>query len=193
MIEEHIVRYALRERIGLFIDGQYLLDAARALGLYIDFEKLLAYYQDNGHSRLIRACYYNAILAGQENAPCWDFYEWLDHHGYHTHIKQAREFTDENGIRRVKFGLEVDIAVAMIEMAPYLDHIVLVAGQGDLCPAVEAVQRMGKRVTVAATQRASAAMAARELRRRADRFDELLELAPLITRPRRPTMRAGAV
>jgi uncharacterized LabA/DUF88 family protein len=186
MIEEHIVRYVPRERIGLFIDGQYIFEAARSLNIHIDYEKFLKYFQTKGH--VVRAFYYNAMLPGQEDAPCWDFYEWLDHNGYTTHIKQAREFIDENGVRKVKHGLEVDIVVDMIEMAPYLDHAVLCAGQGDLRRVVEAVQRKGLQVTVVSTVRAPTAMAAWELRRRADHFDDLFDLAPLITRDRRPAV-----
>jgi uncharacterized LabA/DUF88 family protein len=169
-----------RERIGLFIDGWHLFEAACALKLQIDYGKLLHYFQARGH--VVRAFYYNASLPGPEGARGKALYRWLDCHGYTITIKEARSFIDNKGIRRVKNHLEVDMVVDMIEMAPYLDHIVLFSGLGDLGRAVETVQRKGARVTVVSTVRTAAPMAAWSLRHLADRFDDLADLAPLIAR-----------
>ena len=48
------------ERLALFIDGANLYSAARAVGLEIDFRKLLKEFQNRG--RLIRANYYTALV-----------------------------------------------------------------------------------------------------------------------------------
>ena len=183
MVDEHLVRYIPRERIGLFIDGVHLLEAARALNVFIDYGKLLAHYQAWG--QVVRAFYYNAILPGRDNTACRKLYEWLDYNGFTTAIKQAKEFIDDHGGRRVKNGLEIDMALDMIEMAPYLDHVVLFSGLGDLRRPVETLQRKGVRVTVVSTIHSPTPMAAGELRRQADRFDDLFDLAPLFAREHR--------
>jgi uncharacterized LabA/DUF88 family protein len=69
-------------------------------------------------------------------------------------------------------------------MAQYLDHIVLFSGDGDFRRLVEAVQRRGVRVSVVSTVRSQPPMVADELRRQADNFIELMDLAPQIMRSR---------
>jgi len=69
-----------------------------------------------------------------------------------------------------------------MEMAQYLDHVVLFSGDGDFRRLVEAVQRKGVRVTVVSTVRSQPPMVADELRRQADLFVELEDLQPDIAR-----------
>ena len=63
-----------------------------------------------------------------------------------------------------------------------LDHVVIFSGDGDLRRLVESVQRRGVRVTVISTIRTQPAMIADELRRQADAFIDLADLAEHITR-----------
>jgi uncharacterized LabA/DUF88 family protein len=58
----------------------------------------------------------------------------------------------------------------------------LFSGDGDFRRLVEAVQRKGVRVTVVSTVRSQPPMVADELRRQADHFLELQDLAPAIAR-----------
>jgi uncharacterized LabA/DUF88 family protein len=69
-----------------------------------------------------------------------------------------------------------------MEMAPHLDHVVLFSGDGDFRRLVEAIQRKGVRVSVVSTVRSQPPMVADELRRQADTFIELQDLAPQIAR-----------
>ena len=68
------------------------------------------------------------------------------------------------------------------------------SGDGDLRRLVEAVQRRGVRVTVISTIRTQPAMIADDLRRQADAFIDLADLAEHITRQQvEPRTRADAV
>ena len=69
-----------------------------------------------------------------------------------------------------------------MEMAQYVDHLVLFSGDGDFRRLTEALQRRGLRVTVVSTIRTQPPMIADELRRQADTFLELHELSPYIAR-----------
>ena len=73
-----------------------------------------------------------------------------------------------------------------MQLAEYLDEIVLLSGDGDFRPLVEALQRRGVRVTVISTLSCAPPMIADELRRQADVFMDLIELMPTITRADRP-------
>lgn len=83
--------------------------------------------------------------------------------------------------------MDVEITIDAMEMARKDDHIVLFSGDGDFRRLVEAVQREGVRVSVVSTLRSSPPMVADELRRQADAFIELADLAPEIARPPRWT------
>ena len=169
-----------QERLALFIDGSNLYAAARALGFEIDYKKLLEVFAAKG--RLIRAFYYTALLEDQEYSPIRPLVDWLDYNGYTLVTKPAKEFTDAAGRRKIKGNMDIELAVDAIEMAPHLDHIVLFSGDGDFRRLVEYVQRKGVRVTVVSTVASSPPMAADELRRQADTFIELQDLAPEISR-----------
>ena len=168
------------ERIGLFIDGANLYAAARALGFDIDYKKLLQLFADKG--KLVRAFYYTALIEDQEYSPIRPLVDWLDYNGYTMVTKPTKEFTDASGRRKIKGNMDIELAIDVMEMAERLDHVVLFSGDGDFRRLVEAVQRKGVRVTVVSTIRSSPPMVADELRRQADVFVELDDLAGSIAR-----------
>ena len=169
-----------QERVGLFIDGSNLYAAARALGFDIDYKKLLDLFAS--HCRLIRAFYYTALMEDQEYSPIRPLVDWLDYNGYTMVTKPTKEFTDAAGRRKIKGNMDIELAIDVMEMAQYLDHVVLFSGDGDFRRLVEAVQRKGVRVTVVSTVRSQPPMVADELRRQADLFLELEDLEDDIAR-----------
>jgi len=70
----------------------------------------------------------------------------------------------------------------MLELAPRVDHVILFSGDSDFRRLVEAVQRKGVRVSVVSTIKTNPPMIADELRRQADQYIELSEIAPEFTR-----------
>ncbi|MBM3599363.1 MAG: NYN domain-containing protein [Alphaproteobacteria bacterium] len=178
------MRYYKEERLALFIDGANLYSAARSLGFDIDYKKLLNYFADKG--RLIRAFYYTALIEDQEYSPIRPLVDWLDYNGYTMVTKPTKEFTDSMGRRKVKGNMDIELAIDMLEMADQVDHVLLFSGDGDFRRLVEATQRKGVRVTVISTIKSQPPMVADELRRQADQFLELMELAPEISRVHAP-------
>jgi uncharacterized LabA/DUF88 family protein len=168
------------ERTCLFIDGANLYAASRSLGFDVDYRNLLRFFR--GKSRLVRAYYYAALLESEEYSPLRPLTDWLAYNGYTLVTKAAREFTDAQGRRRVRGNMEIEIAVDMIEMASRLDHLILFSGDADFRRVVEAVQRQGVRVSVVSSVRSSPPMIGDELRRQADQFVELAEIAGEFTR-----------
>src|SRR6267378_4028369 len=164
------------ERIAIFIDGANLYSAARGLAFDIDYKRLLELFSTKG--RLIRAFYYTALVEDQEYSPIRPLVDWLDYNGYTMVTKPTKEFTDAMGRRRIKGNMDIELAIDMLEMAEHIDHAILFSGDGDFRRLVEAVQRRGVRVSVVSTIRSSPPMASDDLRRQADSFIELQELAP---------------
>jgi uncharacterized LabA/DUF88 family protein len=176
------------ERVAIFIDGANLYSAAKGLGFDIDYRKLLEEFRK--HGRFIRATYYTALVEDQDFSPIRPLVDWLDYNGYSLVTKPAKEYTDTTGRRRFKGDMDVELAVDLVQAASYVDHAFLFSGDGDFVAAIEAVQRKGMRVSVVSTIKSNPPMASDDIRRAADNFVDLTDLATLIGRP--PRERAEA-
>lgn len=172
------------EKLAVFIDGANLYAAAKTLEFDIDYKRLLTWI--SAQSRLVRAFYYTALMENEEYSPIRPLIDWLDYNGYTMVTKPAKEFTDAMGRRKVKGNMDIELAIDMMELADHVDHIVLFSGDGDFRRLVESVQRKGTRVTVVSTIRSQPPMVADELRRQADHFVDLLDLAEFIERAAPP-------
>jgi len=167
------------EKLAIFIDGSNLFSTVKALNIIIDYGNLRRYFADR--SRLLRVNYYTAIVDDAENSPLKPLVNWLDYNGYTMITKPAKEFIDGNGVRRIKGNMDIELAVDMIDMAKYVDHMVLFSGDGDFRSLVEALQRKGVKVSVISSTKTRPSMIADELRRQADSFIEISDLTEYFT------------
>ncbi len=168
------------ERVALFIDGANLYATAKALNFDIDYKRLLIMFR--GKCQLVRALYYTALAEHDEYSSIRPLIDWLDYNGYTMVTKPTKEFTDATGRRKIKGNMDIELTVDAMELADHLDHIVLFSGDGDFRSLVEALQQKGKRVSVVSTLHTQPPMVADELRRQADQFVDLSDLASLIGR-----------
>jgi len=169
-----------REKIALFIDGANLYATAKSLAFDIDYKKLLGEFQSKGY--LMRAYYYTALSEDQEYSSIRPLIDWLDYNGYTVVTKPTKEFFDAAGRRKVKGNMDIELAVHVMEVAEYVDHVVLFSGDGDFRSLVEAVQRKGRKVSVISTLATQPPMIADELRRQADHFIDLVTMQGRIGR-----------
>jgi uncharacterized LabA/DUF88 family protein len=169
-----------REKVVLFIDGANLYATSKAIGIDIDYRRLLAEFQ--AKSYLLRAYYYTALVEDQEYSSIRPLIDWLDYNGFTVVTKPAKEFTDASGRRKIKGNMDIELTVDALEMSPHFDHFVLFSGDGDFTALVAALQRRGKRVTVVSTLTTPTPMIADDLRRQADFFLDVAELAKTVGR-----------
>ena len=127
-----------RGRVAIFIDGSNLFHTALQLGIEIDYTKLLCYL--TRESRLLRAFFYTGV--DRHNEKQQGFLLWMRRNGYRVVTKEIIQLPD--GSR--KSNQHVEIAVDMMNLAPYYDTAVLVSGDGELTYAVNAVAYQGARV-----------------------------------------------
>jgi uncharacterized LabA/DUF88 family protein len=177
--------------IAIFIDGASLYATSRAIGLDLDYKRLIKEFQTRG--TLVRAFYYTAIIEDEDAPAVRHLLKWLDYNGYSVVTKSVKEYSDAAGNRKAKGNMDIELAVNAMDLAEHVDQIVLFSGNGDLRSLVEAVQRRGVRVTVVSTISSHPAMITDELRRQADVFVDLVALkAELCRNPaERPAPRAG--
>ncbi|MBB3808103.1 NYN domain-containing protein [Pseudochelatococcus contaminans] len=167
-------------RRALFIDGANLYATTKSLGFDVDFKRLLRSYNHNG--RLVRAFYYTAMIEDQEYSSIRPLVDWLDYNGYRVVTKPTKEFVDSAGRRKIKGNMDIELAIDALEIAPFIDEMILFSGDGDFRSLAEAMQRRGVRVIVVSTIQTQPPMIADELRRQADEFIDISQLIPLIGR-----------
>jgi uncharacterized LabA/DUF88 family protein len=156
MIIKHI-----GQRVGVLIDVQNLYHSAKNLyKARVNFKEILklAISQRN----LIRAFAYVVRTKTGEEKP---FFEALIKLGIETRVKDLQEFY--GGLKKADW--DVGIVVDAIRIAPSVDTLVLLSGDGDFIPLVEYLKNQGKRVEVIAFGR-SASLKLKEA------VDEFLDL-----------------
>jgi uncharacterized LabA/DUF88 family protein len=169
-----------REKVALFIDGANLYATSKAVGVDIDYRRLLIEFQSRAY--LLRAYYYTALVEDQEYSSIRPLIDWLDYNGYTVVTKPAKEFTDSTGRRKIKGNMDIELTVDALEMSPFFDHMVLFSGDGDFTALVAALQRRGKKVTVVSTLSTPTPMIADDLRRQSDFFIDVADLAKVVAR-----------
>lgn len=171
------------EKTAIFIDGPNLFSSAKALDFDIDYKKFLDFFQMNCH--LIRTSYYTAYAENQEFSPLRPLTDWLSYNGFNVFSKPMREFIDHHGHARVKSSIPIDITVDMLEISPFIDHIILFSGDPHLTRTIRAVQSKAVRVTVVSTNMPQPSLISDDLRRQADYFVDLITLKKHIARLQR--------
>lgn len=153
------------QRVGVFIDTQNLYHSAKNLynDARVNFGNIL---EDSVADRkLIRAmAYVISTKTGEEQA----FFGALEKIGIETRSKELQEFW--GGAK--KGDWDVGLAVDAITLAPKLDAVIIVSGDGDFVPLVEYLRiNMGTQVEVIAFGKSASS----KLREAADNFFDLSE------------------
>lgn len=123
--------------VGVFVDVSNLFYSAKSAGVEVNYCRLLEFAVQDRH--LIRACAYTGI--DPENGSQRKFIDFLSANGYKVVYKDIHKH--DSG--RIKANLDIEMAVDMLLLSENLDVVVLVSGDGDFIPLIEAVQNKGVR------------------------------------------------
>ena len=131
------------QRVGVFIDVQNMYYSAKNLfGKKVNFGNIVQ--EAVAGRKLIRAIAYVVRTESQDEQP---FFEALYNLGIETREKDLQIFSSGNK----KADWDVGLTVDAIRLAPSLDAVVIVSGDGDYVPLVEYLQKSsGKQVEVVA-------------------------------------------
>ena len=157
-------------RVGIFIDVQNIYHSAKNLyNSRVNFKELMRVLV--AERPLIRAYAYvvkSETALGEES-----FFEALRNSGIDLRVKDLQIFV--GGAK--KGDWDVGLAVDAVRMAPMLDVVILVTGDGDFVPLVEYLKLgLGKQVEVAAFSRTSSS----RIREAADTFIELENIPKML-------------
>ncbi|MEA3344471.1 MAG: NYN domain-containing protein [Patescibacteria group bacterium] len=149
------------QRVGVLIDVQNLYHSARRLyQARVNFAEILKIGVNKRN--LIRAfAYVVKTKTGEEKA----FFEALVKLGIETRIRDLQEFY--GGAKKADW--DVGIVIDAIRIAPSVDTIVVVSGDGDFIALVEYLKNQGKRVEIIAFGRSTSS----RLKEVADEFIDL--------------------
>ncbi|MBI2545943.1 NYN domain-containing protein [Candidatus Woesearchaeota archaeon] len=150
------------QRVGVFVDVQNLYYSAKHMyGTKVNFKEILKEAVQG--RKLIRAVAY-AIRADVKDES--NFFEALEKIGFEVKAKDLQIFY--GGAK--KGDWDVGIAMDAIELAPKLDTVVLISGDGDFKPLVQHLKSaLGCRVEVIAFGKSASSM----LKEEADQFLDL--------------------
>jgi uncharacterized LabA/DUF88 family protein len=149
------------------------------MGIRIDYARLLDFLV--GDRRLQRAYAYIGVAPDDENSH--SFITWLSRNGFRVRTKVLRRYEDGT----TKANLDMELAIDLLTQARYLDVAIIVSGDGDFVSLVDAAQRVGLRVEVAATPRQTST----DLIDVSDRFIDLEANARIYARAELPPRSYG--
>jgi len=128
------------QRVGIFIDTQNLYHCAKNIyGAKVNFDQVV---KDGLQGRLLTRAV--AYVITTESGDEKNFFEALGKMGIETKTKNLQIFA--GGAKKADW--DVGLAVDAIKLAPKLDAIILVTGDGDFIPLVEYLQNVGCQVEV---------------------------------------------
>jgi len=153
------------QRVGVFIDIQNLYHSAKHLyDSRVNFAEVVKALVQDRH--LIRAIGY--VVKSDTAAGEAAFFDALEKGGIELRVKDLQIFP--GGVKKADW--DVGMAVDAIRMAPSLDAIILITGDGDFIPLVDYLKwGMGKHVEVASFSRSTSS----RLKEVADTFINLEE------------------
>src|ERR687885_243396 len=169
------------DRVSIYFDMSNLYFAAKDMGIRIDYARLLEFLV--GDRRLQRAYAYLGGAPDDENSH--SFITWLSRNGFRVRTKLLRRYDDGT----TKANLDMELAIDLLTQAPHIDVAIIVSGDGDFVSLVDAAQRAGLRVEVAATPRQTST----DLIDVADRFIDLEANARTYARAELPRPYTGTL
>jgi uncharacterized protein (TIGR00288 family) len=137
------------QRVGIFIDTQNLYHSAKNIyGAKVNFGQVV---KDGLAGRLLTraVAYVITTETGEEKG----FFEALEKMGIETKTKNLQIFA--GGAK--KGDWDVGLAVDAIKLAPKLDAVILVTGDGDFVPLIEFLKNEGCQVEVASFGKSTSA------------------------------------
>lgn len=163
----------------LLIDGSNIYEAAKSISLRIDYKKLLTLFAEDGE--LLRAYYFTALPNRSIQSPNIKLADWLSYNGYIVIDKEYSEYTDDEGVTKIKGNMDLEIAAYAYEAASIVTEIVLFSGDGDFTVIVDKIQqRYATRFVVISSMK----LINTKLRKQADHFTDLEDLRGMIQQER---------
>jgi len=160
------------------------------IGVFIDIQNVQETFERQGKEVRYDALRRNVILQTKGNEFDYKFIAFvpykrdderrqrlidaLSFQGYRVVAKPVRERVDGS----VKANMDIEITLEILSMAEYLEHVILITGDGDFVALVDWLSKRGKRITVIGLGKGYTSV---ELIRSSDEYYNLDEIEGVIT------------
>ena len=160
------------------------------VGVFIDIQNVQETFERQGKEVRYDALRRNVILQNKGEEAEYKFIAFvpfkrdderrqrlidaLSFQGYRVVAKPVRERVDGS----VKANMDIEITLEILSMAEYLEHVILITGDGDFVALVDWLSRRGRRITVIGLGRGYTSV---ELIRSCDVYYNMDEIEGVIT------------
>jgi len=162
------------ERTALFVDGKSLYHSCYQLGFKVDYSKLHHIFAQR--SQLVSANYFHTVT---DNGP--DTHQktidWMKYNSWNAYTSFAPKTEHEDGTVRQFETVKMEIAMKVVELLEDFDHAIIVSGDVCFAPLVQLLKTRCRRSTIISTVKTTPIAASPKLRKEADHFVDLDDIA----------------
>jgi uncharacterized LabA/DUF88 family protein len=165
------------DRTMVFIDGANFYNSAKFFKIKINYERLLDFIDENVGD-IVRSYYFTPINYGEDGeivSPRKSIMDYLSYNGFYLVNTVGKNLNEESNMP-TSSDINIELVVNMMKMAytGRVDNIVLLSGNGDFVPAINAIQDLGINVVVMSASGENR-LVSDKLRRQADEFINILD------------------
>lgn len=134
----------VKGRVFVFVDAANILYSQQTLRWRVDYKKLKEYFEKEGD---LKAIYFYTGRVG-ENHKQNSFIKKLELLGYVVKAKEVKRIKISKSSYEWKGNLDVELTIDVLGNVNNFDSLVLMSGDSDFAPLLDAVKAQNKRVIV---------------------------------------------
>lgn len=138
----------VKDRVYVFVDAANILYSQQTLHWRVDYKKLKEYFEKECN---LRAIYFYTGRVG-ENHKQNSFINKLEQLGYVVKAKEVKRIKVSKSSYEWKGNLDVELAIDVLGNINNFDSLILMSGDSDFAPLLDAVKAQHKRVLVMSTK-----------------------------------------
>lgn len=143
-----MIKEFIKGRVYMFIDAANILYSQQTLGWRVDYKKLKRYFKQECN---LQAVYFYTGRVGanhKQNA----FIKRLEELNYIVKSKEVKRIKVSKSSYEWKGNLDVELAIDVLGNINNFDTIILMSGDSDFAPLLDAVKAQNKKVLVVSTK-----------------------------------------
>ena len=143
-----MIKQFVKGKACVFIDAANILYSQQTLGWRVDYKKLKEYFESECD---LRAIYFYTGRVGADNKQN-SFIKKLEKFGYIVKAKEVKRIKISKNAYEWKGNLDVELTIDVIGNMNNFDTLILMSGDSDFAPLLDAVKGQHKRTLVMSTK-----------------------------------------
>lgn len=143
-----MIKQFVKGRVCVFIDAANILYSQQTLRWKVDYEKLKKYFEKECD---LRAIYFYTGRVGANDKQN-SFLKKLENFGYIVKAKEVKRIKISKSSYEWKGNLDVELTIDVLGNINNFDTLILMSGDSDFAPLLDAVKVQGKRTLVMSTK-----------------------------------------